>query len=66
MPTSIVHVATVARLRWGWLVVLALLPWVAAAAYDAARVLEVAAQRGPRVAEQAQALVQQIERSSTQ
>lgn len=65
MPTSIVHVATVARLRWGWLVVLALLPWVAAAAYDAARVLEVAAQRGPRVAEQAQALVQQIERSST-
>mgnify|MGYP003339188572 CR=1 FL=1 len=25
MPTSIVHVATVARLRWGWLVVLALL-----------------------------------------
>ncbi|MCF8206003.1 MAG: transglutaminase-like cysteine peptidase [Methylotenera sp.] len=65
MPTSIVHVATVARLRWGWLVVLALLPLVAAAAYDAARVLEVAAQRGPRVAEQAQALVQQIERSST-
>lgn len=50
--------------RW-WLVVLALLPLVAAAAYDAARVLEVAAQRGPRVAEQAQALVQQIERSST-
>jgi predicted transglutaminase-like cysteine proteinase len=65
LPTSIVHVATVARLRWGWLVVLALLPLVAAAAYDAARVLEVAAQRGPRVAEQAQALVQQIERSST-
>ncbi|MDG0856548.1 hypothetical protein EXH46_22520 [Pelomonas puraquae] len=45
--------------------VLALLPWVAAAAYDAARVLDVATQRGPRVAEQAQALVQQIERSST-
>ncbi|WP_241516973.1 transglutaminase-like cysteine peptidase [Roseateles puraquae] len=65
MPTSIVHVATVARLRWGWLAVLALLPWVAAAAYDAARVLDVATQRGPRVAEQAQALVQQIERSST-
>jgi predicted transglutaminase-like cysteine proteinase len=65
LPTSIVHVATVARLRWGWLAVLALLPWVAAAAYDAARVLDVATQRGPRVAEQAQALVQQIERSST-
>jgi len=65
LPTSIVHVATVARLRWGGLAVLALLPWVAAAAYDAARVLDVATQRGPRVAEQAQALVQQIERSST-
>jgi predicted transglutaminase-like cysteine proteinase len=37
-----------------------------AAAYDAVRVLEVAATRGPRVAEQAQALVQQIERSGTQ
>lgn len=44
--------------------VLAALPWLALAAYDAARVLEVAAGRGPRVAEQAQALVQQIERSS--
>ncbi|HEV6964572.1 transglutaminase-like cysteine peptidase [Roseateles sp.] len=43
---------------------LAALPWLALAAYDAARVLEVAAGRGPRVAEQAQALVQQIERSS--
>lgn len=42
------------------------LPWLAAAAYDAARVLEVAAARGPRVAEQAQALVQQIQRSGTQ
>lgn len=37
-----------------------------AAAYDAARMLEVAASRGPRVAEQAQALAQQIERSGTQ
>ena len=35
-----------------------------AAAYDAAHVLEAAAARGPRVAEQAQALVQQIERSA--
>jgi len=42
------------------------LPVLAAAAYDAARVLEAAAQRGPRVVEQAQALVQQIERSSVQ
>lgn len=44
---------------------LALLP-VLAAAYDAARVLEAAAARGPKVAEQAQALVQQIERSAAQ
>ena len=43
-----------------------MLPVLAAAAYDAARVLEAAAQRGPRVVEQAQALVQQIERSSVQ
>lgn len=35
-----------------------------AAAYDAAHVLEAAAARGPRVVEQAQALVQQIERSA--
>jgi predicted transglutaminase-like cysteine proteinase len=41
-------------------------PWLVLAAYDAARVLEAAAERGPRVAEQAQALVQQIERSGTQ
>ena len=41
------------------------LPWIASAAYDQVRVLEVASQRGPRVAEQAQALVQQIERDST-
>ncbi|WP_457323484.1 transglutaminase-like cysteine peptidase [Roseateles sp. P5_E11] len=38
-------------------------PVLALAAYDAARVLEAAAARGPRVVEQAQALVQQIERS---
>jgi predicted transglutaminase-like cysteine proteinase len=41
---------------------LALLPWLAGAAYDASRVMEAAAQRGPRVTEQAQALVQLIER----
>ncbi|RZJ05106.1 MAG: hypothetical protein EOP39_20280 [Rubrivivax sp.] len=41
------------------------LPWLAAAAYDATRVVEGAARRGPRVAEQAQALVRQIERSGT-
>jgi predicted transglutaminase-like cysteine proteinase len=38
---------------------------LALAAYDASRVLEAAAARGPRVVEQAQALVQQIERSGT-
>lgn len=42
------------------------LPCLVAAAYDAARVMEAASQRGPRVAEQAQALLQQIERSSRQ
>ncbi len=42
------------------------LPVLAFAAYDASRVLEVAAERGPRVLEQAQALVQQIDRSTTQ
>jgi predicted transglutaminase-like cysteine proteinase len=47
-------------------VLLAAAPWLAMAAYDAARMLEVAATRGPRVAEQAQALVQQIERSGSQ
>ncbi len=41
------------------------LPWLAAMAYDATRVMEAAAQRGPRVAEQALALLQQIERSSS-
>ncbi|MCE4535714.1 transglutaminase-like cysteine peptidase [Pelomonas sp. P7] len=65
MPTSPSQVVRIARSRGWWLVaVLAALPWLALAAYDAARVLEVAAGRGPRVAEQAQALVQQIERSS--
>ncbi|RZL39566.1 MAG: hypothetical protein EOP35_03415 [Rubrivivax sp.] len=44
---------------------LVVLPLLAAAAYDASRVLEAAARRGPRVAEQAQALVQLIERSGT-
>jgi predicted transglutaminase-like cysteine proteinase len=53
------------RHRW-WLAALIALPWLATAAYDAARVMEAAAERGPRVAEQAQALVQQIERSGTQ
>jgi predicted transglutaminase-like cysteine proteinase len=49
------------------LVLLALsLPWLAWAAYEAARVLDVAAARGPRVLEQAQALVALIERISTQ
>jgi predicted transglutaminase-like cysteine proteinase len=45
---------------------LLVLPWLAAMAYDATRVMEAAAQRGPRVAEQALALLQQIERSSAQ
>jgi predicted transglutaminase-like cysteine proteinase len=45
---------------------LIVLPVLAAAAYDAVRVLEAAAERGPRVVEQAQALVQQIDRSGTQ
>ncbi|WP_235538238.1 transglutaminase-like cysteine peptidase [Pelomonas sp. Root1444] len=51
--------------RW-WLAALLALPGLVAAAYDAARVMEAAAQRGPRVAEQAQSLLQQIERSSRQ
>jgi predicted transglutaminase-like cysteine proteinase len=41
-------------------------PLLLAAAYDAARVMEAAAERGPRAAEQARALVGQIERSGTQ
>lgn len=65
MPNSSIRVASLLRLRWWWLAVLALGPMLAAA-YDAARMLEVAASRGPRVAEQAQALAQQIERSGTQ
>lgn len=59
------RVVLLPRLRWGWLAALALGPLLAAAAYDVARVLEAAATRGPRVVEQAQALVQQIERSGT-
>ena len=59
------RVVLLPRLRWGWLSALALGPLLAAAAYDVARVLEAAATRGPRVVEQAQALVQQIERSGT-
>lgn len=51
--------------RW-WLALLLACPLLGLAAYDAARVLEAAAQRGPRVYEQAQALVQQVERSGSQ
>ncbi|MDR7331795.1 transglutaminase-like cysteine peptidase [Roseateles asaccharophilus] len=51
--------------RW-WLAALVASPVLVAVAYDAARVMETAARRGPRVAEQAQALVLQIERSGTQ
>lgn len=40
--------------------------WPVLAAYDAVRVMEVATARGPRVAEQAQALVRQIEQDSSQ
>jgi predicted transglutaminase-like cysteine proteinase len=50
----------------GWLAVLMACPVLVAVAYDAARVMEAAALRGPRVVEQAQALVLQIERSGTQ
>lgn len=42
------------------------LPWMAQAAYEASRVLQAAAARGPRVVEQAQALVSLIDRSSAQ
>jgi predicted transglutaminase-like cysteine proteinase len=67
LPTSPPRIARIPRPRWGWLAVaLVALPWLALAAYDAAKVQQVAAARGPRVAEQAQALVQQIERSSAQ
>jgi predicted transglutaminase-like cysteine proteinase len=44
----------------------ALLPWLAWGAYEASRVLAAAAARGPQVLVQAQAVVQLIERSSTQ
>ncbi|MFG6440448.1 transglutaminase-like cysteine peptidase [Roseateles sp. LKC17W] len=64
MPTSLTSFAVARRAgRWG-LAALLVLPWLAAMAYDATRVMEAAAQRGPRVAEQALALLQQIERSS--
>lgn len=65
MPTSPTSFAVVSRAcRWG-LALLLVLPWLAAMAFDATRVMEAAAQRGPRVAEQALALLQQIERSSS-
>ncbi|MFG6428670.1 transglutaminase-like cysteine peptidase [Roseateles sp. LYH14W] len=51
--------------RW-WLAALMGCPLLVLAAYDAGRVMEAAALRGPRVAEQALALVQQIESSGTQ
>jgi predicted transglutaminase-like cysteine proteinase len=66
LPTSPASFARLTRLRRWWLAALIVLPVLAAAAYDAARVLEAAAERGPRAVEQAQALVQQIERSGTQ
>lgn len=44
---------------------LLVLPCLAAAAFEASRVLEAASQRGARVAEQAQALLLQVERSSS-
>ena len=66
LPTSPTCFAFVARpIRW-WLAALIALPWLLAAAYDASRVMETATARGPRVAEQAQALVQLIERSAGQ
>lgn len=66
MPTSPTCFTLALRPRRWWLAVLAAVPVLVAAAYDAARVLEAAAERGPRVVEQAQALVQQIDRSGTQ
>jgi predicted transglutaminase-like cysteine proteinase len=51
--------------RWS-LVVLLACPWLALAAYDTTRVAAAAALRGPLVLAQAQALMQQIERSGTQ
>jgi predicted transglutaminase-like cysteine proteinase len=63
LPTSQPRCSAFASRRW-WLAAVIALPWLALAAYDGSRVQEVAAQRGPRVAEQARALVQQIERSA--
>lgn len=55
------------RLRWPpFLLLCALVVLPALAAYDAARVLEAAAARGPKVVELARELVTLIERSSTQ
>lgn len=65
LPTSPPRVAYIFRPRRWWLAAGVLGPVLALAAYDASRVLEAAAARGPRVVEQAQALVQQIERSGT-
>ena len=65
MPTSPACNAFATRSRRWWLAALIAFPLLAAAAYDAARVLEAAAARGPRVVEQAQALVTQIDRSGT-
>lgn len=65
MPTSSPCYASAGRLRRWCLAALLALPWLAVAAYDATRVLDAAAERGPHVVEQAQALVQLIERSST-
>ena len=66
MPISPPRVAFALRPRRWWLAAGLAGPVLALAAYDASRVLEAAAARGPRVAEQAQALVRQIERSGTQ
>jgi len=65
LPTSPACNAFATRSRRWWLAALIAFPLLAAAAYDAARVLEAAAARGPRVVEQAQALVTQIDRSGT-
>jgi predicted transglutaminase-like cysteine proteinase len=66
LPTSPICVAT-ALLRRGLPALLCLLlPLLALAGYEAARVLEAAAQRGPRVAVEAQALVQLIEQVRAQ
>jgi predicted transglutaminase-like cysteine proteinase len=64
LPTSPICFANALRRRLWWWGALLACAWPALAAYDAARVLEVAAARNPRLAEQAQALVLQIERDS--